>query len=108
MLAITIGFAVVPGVAAASLAAMDRALDAVLATVTEHRYCDVGHVLDFALKCAELAERERSLKDLESRRLRSELEEVRAALEETRLVYCSPQMEALLDTIRRVAEAKAR
>ena len=32
-------------------------LDAVLAAVTDHRYCEVGHVLDFAVKAAELAER---------------------------------------------------
>jgi len=35
----------------------DAALDAVLAACTDHRYCDAGHTLDFALKCAELAER---------------------------------------------------
>ena len=35
----------------------DAALNAVLATVTDHRYCEVGHVLDFAVKAAELAER---------------------------------------------------
>ena len=35
----------------------DAALDAVLAAVTDHRYCEVGHVLDFAVKAAELAER---------------------------------------------------
>ena len=35
----------------------NAALDAVLATVTDHRYCEVGHVLDFAVKAAELAER---------------------------------------------------
>ena len=32
------------------------ALDAVLACCTDHRYCDGGHTLDFAVKCAELAE----------------------------------------------------
>ncbi|MCZ6792856.1 MAG: Rieske (2Fe-2S) protein [Planctomycetota bacterium] len=30
------------------------ALDAVLASVTDHRYSDIGHTLDFALKCAEV------------------------------------------------------
>ncbi len=43
----------------------------------------------------------------ESRRLHSELEEVRGALEETELVYGSPRMEALLETIRRVAPTDA-
>jgi len=33
------------------------ALDAVLAACTDHRYTDVGHTLDYAIKCAELAER---------------------------------------------------
>ena len=33
------------------------ALDAVLAACTDHRYADVGHTLDYAIKCAELAER---------------------------------------------------
>ncbi len=33
------------------------ALDAVLACCTDHRYADGGHTLDYALKCAELAER---------------------------------------------------
>ncbi len=32
------------------------ALDAVLAACTDHRYADVGHTLDYALKCAELVE----------------------------------------------------
>ncbi len=32
------------------------ALDAVLASCTDHRYSDVGHTLDYALKCAEMAE----------------------------------------------------
>ena len=35
----------------------EAALEAVLACCTDHRYCDTGHTLDFALKCAELAER---------------------------------------------------
>ncbi len=33
------------------------ALDAVLAACSDHRYSDGGHTLDYALKCAELAER---------------------------------------------------
>ncbi len=33
------------------------ALDAVLAACTDHRYADIGHTLDFAVKCAELADR---------------------------------------------------
>ena len=32
------------------------ALDAVLACCTDHRYCDGGHTLDFAVKCAALAD----------------------------------------------------
>ena len=32
------------------------ALDAVLACCTDHRYCDGGHTLDFAVKCEALAE----------------------------------------------------
>ncbi len=32
------------------------ALDAVLAACTDHRYVDGGHALDYAVKCAELAE----------------------------------------------------
>src|SRR5262249_39238519 len=32
------------------------ALDAVLAAATDHRYSDVGHTLDYAVKCAELLE----------------------------------------------------
>ena len=35
---------------------LDAALDAVLAACTDHRYCDVGHTLDFAVKCAELCD----------------------------------------------------
>jgi len=35
----------------------EAALDATLAACTDHRYADVGHMLDFALKCAELSER---------------------------------------------------
>jgi len=34
----------------------EAALDAVLAACTDHRYCDGGHTLDFALKCAEMVE----------------------------------------------------
>ena len=32
------------------------ALDGILACCTDHRYGDGGHTLDFAVKCAELAE----------------------------------------------------
>jgi nitrite reductase/ring-hydroxylating ferredoxin subunit len=32
------------------------ALDAVLAAATDHRYMDVGHSLDYAVKCAEMAD----------------------------------------------------
>lgn len=32
------------------------ALDAVLRACTDHRYCDGGHTLDYAVKCAELVE----------------------------------------------------
>ena len=35
----------------------EAALDATLAACTDHRYADIGHMLDYALKCAELSER---------------------------------------------------
>ncbi len=60
-----------------------------------------------ALDRAELAALERRLKEQESRRLRSELETLRQAVRETELVYRSAQMEAILDTARRVAAADA-
>ena len=60
-----------------------------------------------ALDRAELAERERRAKEQESRRLRSELEDLRRAAWETQLIYRSAEMGALLDTARRVAPTDA-
>ncbi|MFQ5791564.1 MAG: diguanylate cyclase domain-containing protein, partial [Acidobacteriota bacterium] len=56
--------------------------------------------LAVALDRARLAEQER-------RRLRSELNELRQALQQSKFVYCSAQMDTVLDTVRRVAPTEA-
>jgi diguanylate cyclase (GGDEF)-like protein len=56
-----------------------------------------------ALDRAELAVRWRQDKERESQRLRDEVNELRQAMQHTRLVYKSPQMDAVVKTLRKVA-----
>lgn len=56
-----------------------------------------------ALDRAELASRWKAEKEQESLRLRQQVRELRQALDHTRLVYRSSQMDAVLDTLRKVA-----
>jgi hydrogenase-4 transcriptional activator len=60
-----------------------------------------------ALDRARLAERERRLEEQERIRLQAQVEELRAALQRTQILYRSRQMEALLDRVRRVAPTDA-
>ncbi len=54
-----------------------------------------------------LAQRERQRQEQEKRHLRAELQHLRQALQEAKLVYRSPQMEALLETLSRAARTDA-
>ncbi|MEJ2085848.1 MAG: sigma 54-interacting transcriptional regulator, partial [Acidobacteriota bacterium] len=63
--------------------------------------------LSVALDRARLAEAERSRQDLEHRRLRAELSDLRKALQQVKMVYRSSQMEDLVATVRRVAPTDA-
>jgi len=56
---------------------------------------------------AQLAEQEKRRQEQERQRLESELEDLRSALQEAKLVYRSPEMEALLAVARRVAPTEA-
>ena len=56
---------------------------------------------------AQLAEQETRRREQERQRLESELEDLRRALQEAKLVYRSPEMEALLAVARRVAPTEA-
>ncbi len=60
-----------------------------------------------ALDRAELAQRELRRRERESQRLRTELEELRNAVAQSRLIYRSPQMKLLLQIIGRVAPTEA-
>jgi len=63
--------------------------------------------LAVALDRARLAEQGRRRQAEEQRRLRAELNDLRSAIKQARLVYQSPQMESLLTTTRRVARTEA-
>ena len=56
-----------------------------------------------ALDRAELALHWKQEKERESQRLRAEVQELRQTLQHTRLVYKSPQMDGVLDTLKKVA-----
>ena len=60
-----------------------------------------------ALDRARLAELERQRQESERRRLRAELNELRQALQQAKLVYRSQEMDSLLATTRRVAPTDA-
>jgi DNA-binding NtrC family response regulator len=60
-----------------------------------------------ALDRARLAELELNRQEREKRRLRAELKELRQALQQARLVYRSPEIEAVVATARRVAPTDA-
>jgi diguanylate cyclase (GGDEF)-like protein len=60
-----------------------------------------------ALDRARLAERQRAQEEQERLRLQAQVEELRAALQRTQILYRSRQMEALLDRVRRVAPTDA-
>jgi diguanylate cyclase (GGDEF)-like protein len=60
-----------------------------------------------ALDRARLRQNQRRQQEHEKSRLRAELDDLRRALNETRLVYRSREMEAVLDVARRVAPTKA-
>ncbi len=63
--------------------------------------------LAVALDRARLAEREHERQESERRRLRAELHELRQALQQAKLVYRSPEIEAVMATARRVAPTDA-
>jgi diguanylate cyclase (GGDEF)-like protein len=63
--------------------------------------------LAVALDRARLAELEKERRENEQRSLRAELNELRSALQQARLVYRSSEMENLLSTVRRVAPTEA-
>ncbi len=66
-----------------------------------------GSQIAVALDRASLAERERQHQEQEQRRLRAELNELRQALQQAKLVYRSAEIEALVTTARRVAPTDA-
>ncbi len=66
-----------------------------------------GSQIAIALDRASLAERERQHQEQEQRRLRAELNELRQALQQAKLVYRSAEIEALVTTARRVAPTDA-
>ncbi len=63
--------------------------------------------LAVTLDRARLADQERVHQEQEQRRLRTELKELRKALQQARLVYRSAELEAILTTLRRVAPSDA-
>ncbi len=63
--------------------------------------------LAVTLDRARLADQERARQEREQRRLRTELKELRRALQQARLVYRSAEMDAILTTLRRVAPSDA-
>ncbi len=63
--------------------------------------------LAVTLDRSELAAQERALQERERRRLHTELKELRKALQETRLVYRSAEMETLVTLLRRLAPTDA-
>jgi len=63
--------------------------------------------LTLALDRARLATQERNHEEQERRRLRTELNDLRRALDRSRLVYASPQLEEVLAMARRVAPTEA-
>ncbi len=63
--------------------------------------------LALSLDRARLAEQERLREEDERRRLKAELNELRSAMQQARLVFHSAQMESLLTTVRRVAATEA-
>ena len=63
--------------------------------------------LAVALDRARLAEADRLRQEHERRRLRAELKELRQAIQQAKLVYRSPEMEAVVATARRVAPTDA-
>ncbi len=63
--------------------------------------------LAVTLDRARLADQERVHQEQERRRLRTELKELRKALQQSRLVYRSAELDAILTTLRRVAPSDA-
>jgi len=60
-----------------------------------------------AIDRARLAEQEKQRQEREKRNLRSKLKELQRALQQAKLIYCSPEMEKLLSTVRQVAPTDA-
>ena len=60
-----------------------------------------------AIDRARLAEQEKQRQEREKRDLRTELKELHRALQQAKLIYCSPEMETLLNTVHRVAPTDA-
>ena len=67
----------------------------------------LGGQLAVALDRARLAELEKDRQESERRRLRAELKQLRQAVQQSRLVYRSPELEAVVSTARRVAPTDA-
>ena len=67
----------------------------------------LGLQIAMAWDRARLSELEAKRQEHEKRQLRAELKELRQAVRQARLVYRSPQMEQLMGTVRRVANADA-
>ncbi len=63
--------------------------------------------ISVALDRSRLAEAEKKRQDIEHRKLRAELGDLRQALQQVKMVYRSPQMEEVVATVRRVAPTDA-
>jgi diguanylate cyclase (GGDEF)-like protein len=63
--------------------------------------------ISVALDRSRLAEAEKRRQDIEHRKLRAELSDLRQALQQVKMVYRSPQMEEVVATVRRVAPTDA-
>ncbi len=88
-------------------------LDGRAETVALEGSADLGFLRAFAtqlavaLDRARLSQNHKRQQEREQTRLRAELDDLRRALKQTKLVYRSPEMEAVLDVARRVAPTKA-
>jgi len=88
-------------------------LDGRADTLTLEGHSDLGFLralatqLAVALDRARLGEQQREQNKKEQSRLRAELDVLRTSLQKAELVYKSPQMESVIDTVRRVAPTKA-
>ena len=88
-------------------------VDGRVETLTLEGHSDLGFLralatqLAVALDRARLGELQQQQSEKEQSRLRAEVDDLRTTLQKTELVYKSPQMESIIDTVRRVAPTKA-